>query len=57
VRGWRPEARDELLDFCCNFGIMKEQMRAIIEAQVAAEPIPAGTILELVGADPLRIER
>jgi hypothetical protein len=36
---------------------MNEQKRAIIEAQVAAEPIPASTKLELVRPDPLRIER
>jgi hypothetical protein len=41
IRGGRSEAQDELLDFCCNFGIMNEQKRAIIEAQAAAEPIPA----------------
>jgi hypothetical protein len=57
VRSGRSEARDELLDFCCNFGIMNEQNRAIIEVQVAAEPIPASTKLELVRPDPLRIER
>jgi hypothetical protein len=57
IRAWRPEARDELLDFWCNFGIMNEQKRAIIEAQIAAEPIPASTKLEPVSADPFRIER
>ena len=35
---------------------MKKQKRAVIEPQVAAEPISAGTELELVGADPFRIE-
>jgi len=57
ISGWRPKAGDELFGFRCNFGIMNEQKRAIIEAQVAAEPISAGIKLKLVGADPFRIER
>ena len=36
---------------------MNEQKRAIMEAHIASEPIPTGTKLELVGADPFRIER
>jgi hypothetical protein len=54
---WWSKTSHQSFDLRCDLGFVNEQNRTIIEKELAAEPIPAPTELDLISPNSFGIER